>query len=110
MLTDELKKELVDRIKAAEKIETILLFGSSVEDTAGFKSDIDLLVVLDRDFLPTSFKERNTNYLLISRAIREIEKRHPIDLLVYTKPEFEMIKDSGSLFIRRVLREGIELS
>ncbi len=29
--------------------------------------------------------------------------------LVYTRPEFEKIKASGSIFIRRVLREGIEL-
>jgi len=110
MLTDAIKRELVDRIKAAGKIDNILLFGSAANGTAGPDSDIDLIVVLDRDTMPGSYRERSTNYLQISRAIRTIEKQHPIDLLVYTRPEFEMIKSSGSLFVRRVLREGIELS
>jgi len=109
MLTDEMKKEIVERINAAERIDKILLFGSEATGTAGPDSDIDLLVVLDRETMPTSFQERSNNYLQISRAIRELEKRHPIDLLVYTRAEFEMIKSSGSLFVRRVLREGIEL-
>jgi predicted nucleotidyltransferase len=110
VLTDAMKSTLVERIKAAERIDKILLFGSEATGTAGPDSDIDLLVVLDRDTMPQSFHERSANYLQISRAIREIEKVFPVDLLVYTRPEFEMIKASGSLFIRRVLREGIEIS
>jgi len=110
MLTDEMKKELVERIKAADRIDRIILFGSEAVGTAAPDSDIDLIVVLDRDTSPGSFRESSANYLQVSRAIREIEKRYPIDLLVYTRPEFEKIKTSGSLFVRRVLREGIELS
>lgn len=110
MLTDDMKEELVGRIKSAEKVDKIFLFGSEAAGTAGPGSDIDLLVVLDKMTMPASFQERSANYLLISRAIRDIEKKHPIDLLVYTRPEFEKIKASGSLFVQRVLREGIELS
>jgi len=110
MLTDEMKKELLEKIKAADRIDRIILFGSEAAGTAGPGSDIDLIVVLDRDTSPENFRESSANYLQISRAIREIEKKHPIDLLVYTRPEFEKIKASGSIFVRRVLREGIELS
>lgn len=110
MLTDEIKKELVERIRTAEKIDRILLFGSSATGNEGPDSDIDLLVVIDRDTMPGSFRERSLNYLKISRAIRDIEKRQPIDLLVYTRSEFEKVKASGSLFLQRVLRDGIELS
>jgi predicted nucleotidyltransferase len=109
MLTEETKKELVERIRAAEKIDKVLLFGSEATGAAGPDSDIDLLVVLASETMPTSFRERSVNYLQISRAIRQIEKKHPIDLLVYTRPEFEKMKASGSHFIRRVLREGVEL-
>lgn len=105
-----MRNDLIGRIKAAEKVDKILLFGSQATGTAGIDSDIDLLIVLARDTMPKNFRERSANYLQISKAIREIEKQHPIDLLVYTRPEFEMMKDSGSLFVRRVLREGIELS
>jgi predicted nucleotidyltransferase len=110
VLTEQIKKELVDRIMASEKIDKILLFGSEATGDSGPESDIDLLVVLDQcQVLPHSFKERSANYLQISRAIRDIEKHFPIDLLVYTKPEFEMIKASGSLFIRRLLKDAVEL-
>ena len=110
MLSDILKKELVDRITASEKIDKVLLFGSEARGDAGAESDIDLLVVLDMDTVPNSYKERNNNYLRISRSIRDIEKHHPIDLLVYTKPEFEMITSGGSVFIRSILREAIQLA
>lgn len=110
MLSEELKKELVSRITAIEKIDKILLFGSEARGNAGAESDIDLLVVLALDNVPNSYKERNTNYLRISRAIRDIEKHHPIDLLVYTKPEFEIITSDGSLFMRRILKEAIQLA
>jgi len=110
MLSDILKKELVDRITASEKIDKVLLFGSEARGDAGAESDIDLLVVLDMDTVPNSYKERNNNYLRISRSIRDIEKHHPIDLLVYTKPEFEKITSGGSVFIRSILREAIQLA
>ena len=110
MLTEEMKQELVSRIRSAEKIDRILLFGSEATGHAGPDSDIDLLVVLDRESMPTSFRERSSNYLQVSRAIRDLEKRYPIDLLVYTRPEFEKIKEANSLFVRRILREGVELS
>ncbi len=72
MLTEEMKQELVSRIRSAEKIDRILLFGSEATGEAGPHSDIDLLV--------------------------------------YTRPEFEKIKEANSLFVRRILREGVELS
>jgi len=110
MLTEAIKNSLVEQINAAEKVDKILLFGSQATGSAGPDSDIDLLIVLDSEIIPKSFRERSANYLQISRAIRGIEKRYPIDLLVYTRPEFEMMKTSGSQFFRRILREGVELS
>lgn len=110
MFTEEIKRELVEKIKAADRVDKIVLFGSEATGTADPDSDIDLLVILGSQIMPGSFRERGANYLKISRAIRDIEKRHPIDLLVYTRSEFEKIKDSGNLFVRRVLREGIELT
>jgi predicted nucleotidyltransferase len=86
MLNGETKKELVKRIKAAEKVDKILLFGSEATGTAGPDSDIDLLVVLDSEVMPANFRERSDNYLQISRAIRKIEKSYPIDLPV--SPDF----------------------
>ena len=38
MLSENLKKELVDRITASEKIDKILLFGSEARGDAGLES------------------------------------------------------------------------
>ena len=108
-MTDELLKDLSSRIKAAEKTVKILLFGSQASGTAGSDSDIDILVVLDKDETPQTFKAQAENYLKISRAIRCIEQKVPIDLLVYTKPEFEQFAQSGSQFSKKILAEGIDL-
>ncbi len=110
MLTEDIKKDLVERIKSIGKIDKILLFGSQATGAAESDSDIDLLVILGQDVMPSTFRQRSANYLQVSRAIRDIEKKHPIDLLVYTRPEIESLKASGSMFVRRILREGVELS
>ena len=65
MLTDAMKRELVARIKAAERVDKILLFGSEAIGAAGPDSDIDLLMVLDRETMPATFQERSANYLQI---------------------------------------------
>ncbi|MBN4054626.1 nucleotidyltransferase domain-containing protein [Nitrospira defluvii] len=110
MSIEEVEREIVDRISKVEKILKIILFGSYAYGGPTGTSDIDLLVVINKDEYPTSFKEKSENYLKISRAIRPIEKRIPVDLLVYTKPEFEKFIELGSMFSRKIIREGKELS
>jgi len=68
------------------------------------------LVVIDKNEYPKSFKQKSENYLEVSRAIRSIEKKIPIDLLVYTKPEFKKFVEMDSLFSRKILSEGRVLS
>ncbi len=110
MIIEEIEKEIVNRIFMAEKVYKIIVFGSYAYGRPGEDSDIDLLVVIDKDEYPRNFKEKSDNFLKISRAIRPIEKDIPIDLLVYTKSEFERFIELGSLFSRKILSEGRELS
>ena len=106
----EKEKEIVSRITKVEKILRIILFGSQAYGNQDKNSDIDLLVVIDKNVYPKNFKEKSENFLKISRAIRPIEKEVPIDLVVYTKPEFERFVELDSMFSRKVLRQGKELS
>ena len=110
MIIEEVEKEIVNRLSKVEKILKIILFGSYAYGTSGKNSDIDLLVVIDKDEYPKSFKEKSENYLEVSRAIRSIEEDVPIDLLVYTKPEFEKFVELDSLFSRKILSDGRVLS
>ncbi|MCP4268626.1 MAG: nucleotidyltransferase domain-containing protein [Candidatus Brocadiaceae bacterium] len=106
MIIEGIEKEIVNRIFMAEKISKIIVFGSYAYGRPSEDSDIDLLVVIDKDEYPRNYKEKSDNFLRISRAIRPIEKDIPIDLLVYTKSEFEKFVELGSLFSRKILSEG----
>ncbi len=109
MTKKEIEKEIVNRITKVEKTLRIILFGSYAYGDQDKDSDIDLLVVIDKNEYPRSFKEKSENFLKISRAIRPIEKDVPIDLVVYTKPEFEKFVELDSMFSRKVLHRGKEL-
>ena len=110
MIGQDIQDNICKRIHEVAKPLQILLFGSHVHGTATPQSDIDLLVVLDSDDAPKSFKERNAQHLKISRALRELERNVPIDLLVYTRPEFEQFLASQSIFSKRVLSEAVRIS
>jgi predicted nucleotidyltransferase len=109
MITDTLKNTIVSQISAAVKPSAIFLFGSHAYGTPHEDSDIDLMVVVDSDIVPRDYAEKSQIYLSVSRAIRDVERKIPIDLIVYTKPEFERFKEIGSIFSRRILKDGVNL-
>ena len=105
MIDEQIKKEIINRIKS-HKPYKVLLFGSHAYGKPDADSDIDLLVVIDKETPTRDFKERAKNYLKISRALRDIERKVPIDLIVYTKSEFESFVNLDSLFSRKIIKEG----
>lgn len=109
MISDNLKNTIVSQISAAVKPSEIFLFGSHAYGIPHEDSDIDLLVVVDSDVIPQNYDEKAEIYLRVSRAIRDMERKIPIDLIVYTKPEFERFKEIGSIFSRRILKDGVSL-
>ncbi len=109
MISEELKNTIVSQITQSVKPAAIFLFGSHAYGTPHEDSDIDLLVVVDSDVVPQNYEEKSNIYLSVSRAIRDVERKIPIDLIVYTKPEFERFKEIGSIFSRRILKDGVNL-
>jgi len=45
-------------------------------------------------------------YLKVSRLIRKVREKIPIDLIVYTRSEFEKVKKLNSLFIQEIIKNG----
>jgi len=93
-------REAAVEIAKANGATFALLFGSYARGTANERSDVDLIFVE-----PTSlrFLDRLARYqdTLIDRLSVSVET------LVYTKEEFEQMKDGG--FIGQAVREGIVL-
>ena len=107
---EDIKKEIRDRVNKVENLYKVILFGSHAVGKAHGSSDIDLLVILDSFETPKNFREKSENYLKVSRVLRELERKIPIDLIVYTRSEFEKFIEVGSMFSKTVLKEGQEIT
>lgn len=83
-----------------------VLFGSYAEGTARVDSDIDLIVVLNKHELPKSFAERSENYSLVKRYFKLLKTKVPMDLIVYTRREWDDFLKSENSFTREILEKG----
>lgn len=105
MLTEKLEIQLIEMLKTVDPFK-IILFGSQVSGVPDDDSDIDLLVVTQDEHLPQSFAEKNAIFLRVSNTITDIEKTHPIDLIVHTKLMHRKFLEMGSLFSKQIIAEG----
>jgi len=84
----------------------IILFGSHVYGNPKKNSDIDLIVVLNNNDMPKTFKEKMKYQLQVRDAILEINKEVPIDLIVYTLPMYKKFNELGSMFSKEISQKG----
>ena len=104
------KSEITNIINDIPEIEQAFIFGSYATNTEDSDSDIDVLVILKKRGISQTYMERVTNQLFISRKIKGLYKKKPIDLLVYTHDEWELILSEGENdFIKTVREQGIVL-
>jgi predicted nucleotidyltransferase len=96
---------LIEKLKQTQP-EKIILFGSYAREEQSEESDLDILVVTGDEKIPASFSEKSLIYLRISRAISEIKKEFPVDLIVHTKAMHQKFVESNSLFARELLSKG----
>jgi predicted nucleotidyltransferase len=87
----------------------VILFGSYAKGTATEDSDIDLAVVLDTDKFAKSFKDRTNRGLSVSKALLEINRLYAMDIIVYSKGEFEYLDKIESNFVKELKNTGIEI-
>jgi predicted nucleotidyltransferase len=86
-LSDELRGQIRESLRPLHP-EKVIVFGSYTRGGAGRDSDIDLIVVLDSDVAPTTYRERMMNRLLVRRALDALNQDYALDVLVYTVPEW----------------------
>jgi predicted nucleotidyltransferase len=108
MIEDKIKNEIIGKI-SIKKPYKVFLFGSHAYGTPGSESDVDLLVVMDKEGIPNNYQEKSENYLEISRLLRDINKKISIDILVMTKTQWHEFINKKSGFSREILARGIEL-
>jgi predicted nucleotidyltransferase len=97
-LIDDMVRTIVDEVGPRR----IYLFGSYATGNQTVDSDVDLLIVEDRDFGPD--RNRWAELRRIRKALRAF--RVPKDILVYSQDEFEAWESSINHIIARAVREG----
>jgi predicted nucleotidyltransferase len=101
-LTDQTLDEIVRVIVREVDPQSIILFGSRARGDARPDSDVDLLIVRDRDTLP-----RQPRYMVTGRLYNLLSHvRVSKDILIYTTEEVEGWKDCKNHVIAHALREG----
>lgn len=80
------------------KVEGVGYFGSYARGDWGVGSDLDLLMIVAEADLP--FEKRGLSYDTTALPV-------PVDLLVYTKSEWEALHEKGESFSETVRKELI---
>jgi uncharacterized protein len=87
----------------------IILFGSYAYGHPEKNSDIDLLIILNEEYLSDKSKTLKITKLKISKALYEINTDYPIDLILYTTLNYSKFLDKGSIFSKEIRQKGIVL-
>ncbi len=98
----QLLQEMVEIIVREADPEQIILFGSRARGDACPDSDVDLLIIESEPFTVQRSRRKEAGRLWLALANIEISK----DLLLYSRDEVEVRKDSLNHVVGRALREG----
>ena len=104
----ELEKEIVTRL-APLNLEKVILFGSYANGTANEESDIDLYVVTKDDFIPNSWRQKTQITQSVSKNLRDLREKIPIDLIVHTKKMYEKFIELNSSFAKEIVNKGYKI-
>ena len=96
---------LIESLKESNPCR-IVLFGSYANGTATNDSDIDILLILDNDDVAKTYEERLSKKLYINKLVREINYKVALDILVYSKEEYKIVKNYGNYLINEIEKNG----
>lgn len=102
IITEETVKTIVDAVVKAVDPERVYVFGSIARGEARDGSDVDLLVIENEAFGAGRSRLNETNR--IHKALSDF--RVPVDILLYSKDEFDKWKESINHVIGRCEKEG----
>ena len=103
---NSIDKKLLEEIKniliKTYQPRLIYIFGSYALGNPDVKSDLDLFIVINESEL--SMADR------IRKGLRElINIKTPLDILVFTKEEFDSKKEHPSTLTNKVVKKGVKI-
>ncbi len=109
IMFQEIQKQVSEALNSSPRPLKIILFGSHARGTPHVESDIDLVVVLDKEGKSDSYRDVVRNRVEISKKLRQLKRKYPVDILVYTKDEWEALRASKSSFVQKIEAEGLNI-
>jgi predicted nucleotidyltransferase len=97
--------DLVVLLQASDPYK-IILFGSHANGNPNKDSDIDIMVILDNDHVSKTYQERLDKKVYIRTLVLEVNRKVPLDILVYSKAELKKIKEYGNQFVEEIEKTG----
>ena len=64
------------------------------------------MVILDNNHVSKTYQERLEKKILVKNLVIEINRKIPLDILVYSKEELNLIKAYGNCFIDEIEKTG----
>lgn len=101
MLSESVKKQIVENILSKFSPEKIILFGSQARGTADNKSDVDLLII-------SELKDDRFN-LMDKMRYSLLSINYAFDVIILTRKEFERDKKYPGTVARYATKEGVVL-
>ena len=84
----------------------IILFGSYANGNPNEHSDIDIMVILDNNHVSKTHEERLNKKVAVKKLLLEINRKIPIDIIVYSREEFNIVKQYENTFITEIEKTG----
>ena len=97
--------EIVNSLKQIKPIK-IILFGSYAKGEMNNDSDLDFIVIVDPELNPKTYDQKIELKVNVRKTITKISKKIPIDLLVYTRTEYESLLNQNNSFIQQINKTG----
>ena len=84
----------------------VILFGSYAGGFPDEHSDLDIMVILDNNHVSKTYQERLNKKMFIRNLVLEMNRKISIDILVYSKAEFNLLKEYGNHMIEEIEKTG----
>lgn len=99
----------ITEIYKQQGVERVILFGSHAYGVPSTESDVDIMIIVPLDTIPSTHREKMDLYLYYNQFIKNFRKIVPIDLIVYTKATYQKFIELNSMFSQEIINQGIVL-
>jgi len=100
-----LVEEMTERLKELKPYK-VILFGSYANGNPTEDSDLDILVVLDSEEIAKNLDEKVKRDMPVSKMLININRKIAMDLITYSKAEYEYLINQNDFFVKEINNTG----